>query len=301
MRPKPLIPTRTVMHVLRVGPVGPRRRLAVATDYSRACEGRRQFGRDRAAEPSGRATSAAHRLDPQGPDRRRRRRPAPRRRGRGTCRPGRRGRARPAGGRWRRGRRSRAPAGRRLPTWTTAARRRASAAAELGHARAPAAGSCTASPGARTIWSARGDRGERRRGRRRRRRGRARPGGSGPARFGTATWPSTGSPVDVGLQHHRIGGRRQHPADASSSRPASSSAAAKSPSVSVRPTISEVAEGVAVELAAAEAVLERLAPHACRRRPARPGTCAGRPARGRRGRGAAGPTSRRRRRRSPPR
>ena len=147
-----------------------------------------------------------------------------------------------------------------------------------------------------------GDRGDRV-GRRRRVGGHELDPADRPALFATATWPSISRrPLDVGLQHDRLGRRRQHPARRRRSEPAG--LVERGGEVAERlgePDEHEVAERVAVELAVARsgartrpATRRSSSASATRHRRRSPGA-------GRRGRGGAAPTSRRRRRRSRPR
>ena len=295
MRPKPLIPTRTVMtppcRSMDPSPAG--------RDYSRACRASASFTGS-CANPSGRATAAAHRLDAPAPGSRPRRRPGSRLPDRGSGPPGPRVPAPPAGGPTRRARWSRAPAGRRLQTWTTRPGAAASAVPELGHAdhRQQAR---VERPGRQHDLVGLADR---------RRARRHTPGASfgmsptrriRPAEFCTATWPSTASPSMSAFSTTGSVVAGSTRPTASSSRPASSSARQKSPSVSVSPTIIRLPSACPSRSPAREPVLERLGPH--RRVTGQRDEALAQVARApaRRSRGAAGRSSRRRRRRSPPR
>ena len=171
---------------------------------------------------------------------------------------------------------------------------RASAAPRPGSRarRARPACSCRASPGASTIWSARpiaasasghagasaGTSSTR--------------GGSRSGRARTATWPVDGVAADVGRQR-RPGrswpGARGRPRRAS--RPASSSAAAESPSVSASPTMHRGCRARGRRARRARSGARTRAGHGpVVGRRARRGTCGGRRARARRGRGAGGPS-----------
>ena len=193
---------------------------------------------------------------------------------------------------------------RRLPTCTTRPGAAADRGLDLGHARAPRARSCRATraparSGRRRRWpsSASG--------------GRGRVGGhdadpAAPAPRRPATrprpGPTTASPPMSAFRVTGVDRGRQHPADRAE-QPARlvERLRSRSPSDSARPTMHEVAERVARELAASRSGARTRPATGRRRRRARRGSCAGRRARRRRGRGAAGPTSRRRRRRSRPR
>ena len=260
IRPNPLMPTRTViLHILpdRSG------RLVPATTAERRAPSpvSRDRGRDRSAprrarrpastpNPDGSLASAASHVVVGLVA--------------GTRRPGRRARgATPqlVGAVEARGLGTSA---RRFATWTTRPGRPRSAARDLGDAEHRAAGSCTASPGASTIWSARAIAVERVRATPARRRARARPGGSGRAAScsTTATWPSTASPLDVGLEDDRLGGRRAAPGRRRrASRPASSSARAEVAERLGEADDQEVAERVALELAAARSGARTRAGH----------------------------------------
>ena len=98
-----------------------------------------------------------------------------------------------------------------------------------------------------------------------------------------------------GGEHHRVGGGRQHPPGALQEPAGLVERPAEVAEHLGEADDDQVAEGVAVEVAAQESGARTPPARPCRRRPGRPGTCADRRARARRGRGGAGPRSRRRR------
>ena len=251
-----------------------------ASDYSRAASACASC-RGSWPAPSVAAIGGRDRLDAE------RRGSAPRRPARPVrrvveeaCRPGRRGRAPPAGGRCRRGRRSRFSVA-RFATWTTRpgarARRPRGSRARTATARC----SCRATRRADDLVGAR-DRG------RARRDTRARPSGTSRhvvnaravPRFGDRDLPGHAALADVGLQRHRLGRRRQHPADRAEQRARPRRARpARSPSVSARPTSTRLPSAWPASSPAPKRCSNAARPRAVVARRARRRHCAGRRAR----------------------